>query len=209
VVALCQGCRESLVSRPRTRCLRCAAAVPENDRGPGCPACRKFPLRFDAAWTLADYQGALRTAVLRAKRTRGEPLALALGELVAEKLGKILEDWRPHVVLPIPLHWRRRLVRGTNSADVLAAAIGRRVGVQAPRDLLRRVKGTRPQGRLHPGQRFDNVRGAFHLEEASDFQGARVMLADDILTTGATASAGAQAVAVAFVARSDGTTRRT
>jgi len=109
----------------------------------------------------------------------------------------------------VPMYWKRRLVRGTNSPEIIARSVAAGLGVKARGRLLVRCRNTLPQADLSPRHRFSNVKGAFRVRKHRDLDGARVLLVDDILTTGATCSeaaralkkAGAAVVAAAVVAR--------
>jgi ComF family protein len=179
-----------------------------------CPACKDFLLKFDSVYPLGRYEGPLRNVVLKTKRSSAEAMSLAVGRLLAMRLGDKIRDFRPDVVAPIPMHWTRRLWRGTNSPELLAECLSRKLGMPVLRTLRRR-RYTSPQKDLPPRERFQNVRDAFALSRwrRQRWKDARVLLVDDILTTGATCSeaagllkrAGAAAVAVAVVARADGT----
>jgi ComF family protein len=146
------------------------------------------------------------------KHRRGEPLAAALTELLVRRRGQDLEDFRPDVVVPVPMHWWRRLGRGFNSPDVLAERLARVLRVPLALGLLVRRRNTVPQMRLAPKMRFQNLRGALQLRAGEAIAGRRVLLVDDILTTGATCSeaarvlkqAGAVWVGVAVLARAEG-----
>jgi predicted amidophosphoribosyltransferase len=117
---------------------------------------------------------------------------------------------RADVVVPVPMHWRRRLVRGTNSAAVLAEILASRLRAPLAAGLLRRRKYTKPQFECTPPQRWDNVRRAFSVASGYHLDDAHVVLVDDILTTGATCSeaarelrrCGAMCVTVVVAARS-------
>ena len=110
----------------------------------------------------------------------------------------------------MPLHWRKRFSRGYNQSDLLAKEIARLRGLRVKK-IVRRVKATAPQAGLSNSKRRLNMRGAFAVRKGVDLKGLRVLLIDDVLTTGATASAcakvlrraGAKHVAVAAVARTD------
>jgi ComF family protein len=176
-----------------------------------CPKCHQFRLQFDATWPLGAYEGELREAVLRTKRLAHESLSVALGQLLAQRRSAELARFQPDVVVPIPMHWWRRTLRGVNSPEILAEQIGRRLGCSVRRRALVRCRSTRPQKDLSPHERFSNVRGAFRLRRGRPdrWQGSHVLLVDDILTTGATCSeaagvfkrAGAAVVAVVVLAR--------
>lgn len=210
---VCEPCREKLAGEARARCRRCAAEVPEglsaSDR---CSACRHARFAFDAVHALADYRGELRQAVLRLKRVGHEPLANALAEMLWRSSSAGLEACNFDVIVNTPMHWWRRWRRGTSSPELLAAGLSKRLNVlHRPRAVA--CRRLRPlQSTLSRHQRMANVRGAFALRRGQPFRGARVLLVDDVLTTGATAGelsrllkdAGAQSVMVAVVARATG-----
>ena len=141
-----------------------------------------------------------------ADRTEGAPaygawLARAGAELLAEA----------DLIAPVPLHWLRLFSRRYNQAALLAQALGRRTEIPVVQDLLQRRRHTPPQGRLSAPARRRNVAGAFAVKPAHKdrLQDRRVLLIDDVLTTGATAAAcarvlrrgGAKAVDVLVLAR--------
>lgn len=211
---LCCACRELLVAGPRLTCRRCGAGVAEAlDAAAGCPSCQNRRLRFAEAMALGTYEGHLRAAVLRMKQPSGEPLSAAVARLLCQQHTERLRSWQPDVVVPIPMHWARRVVRGVNSAEVVAEVLARELRFPFEPRLLRRRRNTAPQGDLPQGERFANLRDAFRLRRGCSVGGARVLLVDDILTTGATCSeaarallrSGASEVAAAVVARAEGT----
>ena len=213
-ICLCLKCTQAVAPELGPCCHRCGAILPE-DFLPAerCPACKDFSLKFDAVYSLGRYQGALRELVLKTKRLSSEAVSLTVGRLLAQRLGEKLTAFRADAVLPIPMHWAKRLLRGVNSPELLAACLGRKLGVPVVRSLVR-CRYTGPQKDLLPRERFRNVRGAFRLRRSDRrrWQDAQLLLVDDILTTGATCSeaarllkqAGAAAVAVAVIARADG-----
>ena len=210
----CLKCLQLIAPELGECCLRCGAILPvEIEPTEQCPACKDFSLKFDAVFPLGRYDGALREVVLKTKRVAGEALSLSVGRLLAVRLRDKIVAFRPQAVVPIPMHWRRWLIRGMNGPELLAECLGRKLGLPVVR-MLRRRRYTIPQKDLLPRERFRNVRDAFGLRRwpRQRWQDARVLLVDDILTTGATCSeaarllkqAGAAAVAVAVVARADG-----
>jgi ComF family protein len=189
----CHGCREALTSDQVTRCRRCGAKCSHTqDSDAGCALCRASQLRFQRVHALGNYDGLLRDAVLRMKHRQHEPLSFAMAELLWEELGQQLQAARPDVIVPVPMHWTRRLRRGTNSPELVAAVLARQLHIPIVLGSLARGRNTQPQGNLTPPQRRENVRGAFHLRRTTDFRGARILLVDDILTTGATCSEAAR-----------------
>ncbi len=211
-ILLCDDCRQAVIDR-RPACPRCAADVPAMVDGETfCPQCRKPAPRFQAAVRLGRYEGALRSSILQIKHESAQPLAEALARLfVAERAGE-LAALQFDVVVPIPMHWARRIWRGVNNPDALARRVATRLAIPAAGHLLRRRRRTRPQTGLTRNWRLVNVRGAFQVGRSDDLPGARVLIVDDVMTTGATANeaarvlrqAGASFIAVAVLARADG-----
>jgi ComF family protein len=210
-VLLCGSCRKTLSTSP-ARCPRCGTAVQHQEHSEqGCRRCQRARFRFRGVVALGSYRGALREAVLRMKHIQGEALAMAMGRLLCQLHGAELAAAKPTMIAPIPMHWTRRLARGTNSAELLADALGRSLGVPVRRRLLRRTRRTRPQGSLSASRRRENVRQALAVRQASACRGACVLLVDDVLTTGSTANEAARAllkngasrVIVAVLARSE------
>ena len=109
------------------------------------------------------------------------------------------------------MHWARRLVRRANNAELIAAALAARLELPIWHRSLRRVRNTRKQGPMLRTQRLKNVRGAFRLLPEFDVHGKRLIIVDDVLTTGATCDeiakilkrAGAASVTVAVLARAE------
>lgn len=198
--AICNGC-SSMLAAGLVRCTTCGA-----ERHTG--RCRGG-FGGDGIVVLSDYVDEVRTAVLRAKRPAGEQLAAGLGELLVAKHREVVVGWRIDGVVPVPMHWLRRLARGTSAADEIATGIARTLRVPRHR-LLRRWRRTPRQNEVPADERWANVRGAFSRRGRP--AGRRLLLVDDVCTTGATLAecrrvlveAGASAVYAAVIARADG-----
>jgi ComF family protein len=215
-VFLCAACLRKLVPAAWNGCRRCGSRLSgEQAADGGCPKCRDAPFAFDQLIALGGYDEGLRDAVLRMKRPAHDAISLAVGRLLAARCQGLLAEDRPTLILPIPMHWARRLRRGGNSPEVLAGCLAESLRAPARRNVLVRSRHTSPQWPLTPDERHQNVRGAFRVRRPVAVKGARVLLVDDILTTGATCSeaarmlkqAGAATVAVAVVARASGASR--
>jgi len=151
----------------------------------------EFPSQtFDAVYSYGSYEGTLRKLVHLFKYTGVRPLARPFGELLARALPR---DQRFDLIVPMPLHWFKRWQRGFNQADLLAQEIGRKWQVPV-RNVVRRRKATSSQAGLSNAKRRANVQGAFRVARGQALNGLRVLLVDDVLTTGATASACARAL---------------
>jgi ComF family protein len=149
---------------------------------------------FDAAYSFGFYQDELRKLIQLFKYGRVQTLATPLGRLLARALPR---EQSFDVIVPMPLHWRKRWQRGFNQAGLLAHEIGRRTHTPV-RNALRRVKNTASQTGLTSSKRRKNVSGAFQASSRSRMRAAldghSVLLIDDVMTTGATAAACARAL---------------
>ena len=208
--ALCVECRHAIEAFARPYCRRCGIGDPVDGAG-ACRRCSDRRFRFSRVVRLGPYENELRSFVLRMKHVSDEPLSSALGNLLGAAceldFGDAGLDW----LAPVPMFWRRRMRRQTSSAEILAAAVGKRLGVPVYHRALSRTRNTRSQGDLPPGERRANVRDAFRLRRPNRVADTRVLVIDDVLTTGATCNevarilrrAGAREVSVAVVARTE------
>jgi len=210
----CPSCRSALTNDPFSSCPRCAATI-----GPfalaslkdGCTRCAGLPFRFERALRLGPYEGLLRDVILRLKHLNADGLAELMGELWAETLQTKLREVRADVVVPVPLHWRRRLERGYNQSLSLARGLAGRLALPIRPSWLRRIRHTPMQTEQTPSARQANVRGAFQATRKVS-RGACVLLVDDVMTSSATVNAaaaalrgaGADRVVVAVLARAKG-----
>lgn len=194
-VDFCAGCASALTADPHFTCPRCTSAVgPHADVSAGCPRCRDDRFQFESAGRLGPYDGPLRDAILRMKRQGGETLAAHVGWLWARHHADRFRALDVGVVIPVPLHWWRRVRRGYNQAEALSAPIAQMLRVEHRPGWLRRVRRTAYQTHLAVSDRRTNVRGAFRAARGARLAGATVLLVDDVLTTGSTAGDAARAL---------------
>jgi len=211
----CHGCWEELPWVGEMVCPRCGSAVPPNAAvARGCASCRGRRFGFSRAVAPLHYEGAARELVLRLKLGKEVSLAHVLGAVLANFLETGgLSRW-VDLVVPVPLHWRRRMTRTFNQAALLALEVGARFHLPVATRLLVRTRPTQSQTAFSALGRSLNVRGAFALARPflswrGSVAGKRILLIDDVLTTGATTSecarvlrqGGASDVVVATVAR--------
>ena len=209
----CSSCRQGLFSDSQETCPRCAGTIGPFAAIEGrCHACRDETFAFDQVSRLGRYDGLLRDAILRLKHQRGEGLAELLGECWAKEAAARFASLRFEVMVPVPLHWRRRWQRGYNQSAALCRGLARGLRLPDYPYWLRRVRHTPRQASQTPAGRKANVRGAFRARPGIPIRGRAVLLVDDVMTTGATASeaaralrmAGAERVGVAVLARAQG-----
>jgi ComF family protein len=173
-----------------------------------CLSCRNRPLLIDGIRSVGMFEGALRKAIHGFKYNYMRDLAAPLGDM-------LVGFWKEQplvveLIVPVPLHPRRHRSRGYNQAALLAAHMGQATGLPVALDVLRRVRHTVSQTNLNALERRRNVVGAFSCSDA--VRDKRVLLIDDVCTTGATLEAcsvalkqgGARSVCALTVARAAG-----
>ncbi|MFM7150206.1 MAG: ComF family protein [Gemmataceae bacterium] len=150
-------------------------------------------MAFDAAVRLGVYDEHLKWAILRIKNASQEGLAETLGEMLGSTHQTRLISFKPDLIVPIPLHWRKRLGRGYNQSQALARGLGFLLGISPSPSCLKRLRHT-PEQHLTTSTtaRKKNVQGAFFA--SARVAGRRVLLVDDVMTTGATAHEAARAL---------------
>lgn len=204
--AICPACREKIAWGYGDPCPRCA--MPGVSVG-GCHECQQRQHRFEIAIALGKHDGMLRDLVLRAKTAHDDALALALGDQLADAwqtryAGPVVDGL---IAVPSPLwgQWRRR----ANLPDLLVERMAKRLNVTRLSGALQFTRQVQKQHDLNRARRERNLRHALTTTAVYDIKGARLLVVDDVLTTGATAnemarallSAGATSVSVAVVAR--------
>ena len=193
-------------------CAVCAAPLgPHSDGSGGCIHCGKDRFAFEAAVSLGAHADDLRDAVHAAKGGGGRVATCQLAEDLVDRRGVELRAFDAVLVVPVPHHWTRRVLADHHAADEVARTLARALSVRFGGNILRaRVRAPR-QATLTPTERRANLRQTFALTRVGRVAvaGRRVLLADDVLTTGTTAHRcaallkgnGAAAVSVAVLAR--------
>jgi ComF family protein len=178
-------------------------AFPLDEEG-RCALCRSGLRGFDAAYCFGAYEGVLRELIHLYKYGKVRTLARPLSGFLAQALPR---EEAFDAIVPVPLYWRRRLQRGFNQAELLGRGVSLHTGIPLAK-ALRRLRPTPTQAGLSNSARRQNVATAFR---ARNVQGKRILLIDDVMTTGATAAscalalkqAGARRVSLLTVARVD------
>jgi len=195
---LCAGCAADFIAN-RPCCARCA--MPLAIAAPACGACLRREPPFAAAWAAFRYAHPLDLLEARFKFHRD----LAAGRVLADAL---VDRWRedmpesPDAIVPVPLHPTRLRTRGYNQTLELARPLASASGIALRPDLLERRRATEPQTGLDAAARRRNLRAAFTVPAAAPLP-ARVVVFDDVMTTGATLAECARALRRAGVTRVD------
>jgi ComF family protein len=206
-VIFCSECLAGIHPLTSPCCPRCALPFATEDGSDHlCESCLRTEPPFSRVAAIGTYEESLRVAVQRFKYEGAIVLDRPLGSLLAAVLEQD-DTFRPDLLIPVPLHPARLRERTYNQALLLARILGRRWRLPVPPLLLVRIRPTPPQQGLKAEVRQQNLKGAFALRRS--LHGERVLLIDDVLTTGATVrecsrvllAGGAGEVRVAVLAR--------
>jgi len=157
-----------------------------------CRQCSEHQYYFSKARAVGLYEGALREYLSELKYRYRPDLGEALGRLLVEWVRLDREYQKNDLIVPIPIHRQKLELRGYNQAELLANPLQRYLGIKLRSDIIVRDKLTESQNSLSKDKRFSNIAGAFRVVNTQGLSGASVLLVDDILTTGATASEAAR-----------------
>lgn len=214
-IPVCRTClHEPIPLSAEFFCISCRTPFQNGfplDSSGRCGLCRNGLRGFDAAYCFGAYEGTLRELIHLYKYGGIRTLTRPLGDLLSTALPR---DEQFDAVAPVPLHWRRQWQRGFNQSELLAQEIARRCGIPMVK-VLKRTRATLAQAGLSNTRRRRNVTQAFQCRRGARWhrriEGRAILLIDDVMTTGSTASscalalkrAGASRVALLTIARVD------
>ena len=211
-VPICDGCLASFKLIQGRTCAICGATLqaplgapePSTEResaagadGRICRVCAARPFAFQRARSYAQYEAELVRAIVTLKFERIEPLGRWFADRLAEVARVEPEALQADIVVPVPLHRQRLRERGYNQADLIAKPLAKRLGLPYRAVLLTRTRPRPDKHILTSKERWDSVRGAFATRPGSQVDNLRVLLVDDVMTTGATLDACAKALRAA------------
>jgi ComF family protein len=189
---VCPDCWRKLRTIPEPSCRRCGIPLAGTDSL--CPACRSRRHLFSFACSYGLFDEVFQQIIHLFKYRRRRSLAGPLAERLAVTLRADVRFSRMDAVIPVPLHPAKRRARGFNQSELLARELSRRVGFTIIKGVLVRVINTPSQSLLGFDQRVINVRDAFRVRIPERVRERHIILLDDVITTGATADACADAL---------------
>jgi ComF family protein len=217
----CPDCVPKLFSEG-AYCKRCGGRRYEVIESLGrCVRCQQSEFVFERAVILGEYQNEMRRLILKMKTDTFGNIAMEFAKLLIQVRGEELRSEQVQLVLPIPMHWKRRRKRKVNAPEIIAEKIASFLKIPAALHWVKQTRATEIQHYLSAAERAENVENAYRLNQPlrflfprpfSKIQGKKVLLVDDVLTTGSTCNAvsrillqaGAKSVTVCAVARAEG-----
>lgn len=181
---ICLTCLPKLKPVTAPWCMKCGKKL-SSQKQEFCRDCMDRTHKYDRARTLYEYPAAA-ASIYRFKYSGRQEYGEFFGEQMGDFLGEFIQGTKAEVLVPVPLHRRKFRARGYNQAACLAKALGRRMQLPVDEKLVRRVKNTAPMKTLNPAQRQNNLKKAFIMDRNDVKLYDRIILVDDIYTTGTT-----------------------
>lgn len=185
---ICSDCQAALPYLNPPACSVCGIPLAGAGTDHPCGSCISVPPPYRAARAALRYEGSCRDLIHTFKYLHASHLRRPLGLLLAGSLQPFAEEMRPDLLVPVPLHVSRLRQRGFNQAVLLGEILSRQWQIPLLRQGLQRVRPTIPQMELTRDQRLSNLRNAFQAKETKSVLNRRIMLVDDVFTTGSTLS---------------------
>jgi len=206
---ICTGCRDRLPLVKSPLCPVCGIPFIGVGDDHACGQCQTHPPQFESARAHLLYEDSARELINHFKYNHKTHLRRPLALLALEGLTEFITGQTPDLIIPVPLHRSRLRNRGFNQAVLLGDLFSSRLSAPMLVDGLTRTRQTEPQIELSAEDRRNNVKGAFAANRADMIYGKRILLLDDVMTTGSTVNecakvlkkAGATLVVVATIAR--------
>lgn len=184
---MCSACAKKVVYVGEPRCKKCGKPIRYEEQE-YCQDCVKQDFYYEQGRSLWLHKEPVSSSVYRFKyqnlRIYGEFYAKEMFRLY----GEVIRKWEIDLIIPVPLHWRRRMTRGYNQSEVIAKYLGEYTGIPVDRKAVRRNVYTEPQKQLDNKERRRNLRHAFEVKRRWESP-RRILLIDDIYTTGSTIDA--------------------
>lgn len=183
----CSICAKKLPWVKAPTCFRCGKPVGSWE-AEYCDDCLRTRHWFEQGAAAVTYTGAMRRSVYRMKADNRRDYLDFYARLMAEVLEKYRHIWQPELLLPVPMHWKKRQKRGYNQSELLAGKLSHLTGIPMDRTLIRCIHPHTAQKELGRTARMKNLEGSFALQRPPEHL-QRVLLIDDVYTTGSTVDA--------------------
>ena len=188
---ICEKCEKNLRYISEPKCKKCGKPFEPEESGSEfreyCMDCAKRAHAYESGMAVFQYSDELRESIYRFKYYNQRTYAEFYGKAMAH-YKKQIQDFGIQILIPVPISRKRRIARGYNQAELMAQALGRELNLPVNKNCLVREKNTLPQKELNEQERRNNLKNAFKISE-NVIKYKKVLLVDDIYTTGSTVDA--------------------
>lgn len=193
--ALCRHCQESIIFNTPAFCQKCGRTLSKISTALICPACTKTQIYFERAWASCPYQGVVKEMIHSFKYKNN----FSLGKHLSCLLIDFIQEYHLPItscdyIIPIPLSLAKLREREFNQAQILGFNLSLSLSIPMQENNLKRIRNTASQTELDHTARWRNIAGAFRVENPNAIDKKTILLIDDVITTGATASEAAKAL---------------
>ena len=181
---ICGSCMHNINYVSEPACLKCGKPV-KDEETEYCSDCSRQKHVYDQACALYEYSKNVKESIYRFKYYNKQEYAGIYANQMADRCGRMIRMWSPDVIIPVPIHISKYKERGFNQAGLIAQALGRAMQIPADEEYLVRIVKTQPMKELSNRERIKNLQNAFQVREKV-VRYRKVLIVDDIYTTGAT-----------------------
>lgn len=194
---ICGNCEPKLVYINEPKCKKCGKQI-ENNETEYCNDCSKNPHYYKRGIAAFLYNDMVSHSIYRFKYHNRRTYAEFYGAAIAKMYYPEIRRWQADVIIPVPIHEKKMIKRGYNQAELIANELGKNLDMKVDGRLLKRVVNTRPQKEMSRNDRKKNMENAFKITN-NVVEYKKIILVDDIYTTGSTIDACAKALLSAGV----------
>lgn len=182
---VCPSCVKKIRPISGARCFRCGKPVKADEEY--CMDCRNHTRFFTQGKGIFLYDSGMKDSLMKYKYYGRREYGRFFGKAMYIYGKEALERWKPDLIVPVPLYWRKQRMRGFNQAAYLAEQLSNHTGIPADCRLVKKVRQTKSQKKLDAAQRRKNLQSAFRVQTRVD--GRNILVVDDVYTTGSTIDA--------------------
>lgn len=187
VQEICDSCKEKVSYIKEPRCKKCGKPIRYEEQE-YCHDCQKQSFHYMQGRSLWIHKGAVPWSIYQFKYHNRRIYGKFYAKELYRVYGESIEEWGIDLIVPVPLHWRRRRKRGYNQAEIVARYLGELTGIPVDKHLVIRKKYTEPQKTLNNKERVKNLKHVFDVRKMT-VREKNILLIDDIYTTGSTIDA--------------------
>lgn len=189
---VCSDCMDKVKPVNKARCMKCGKFL-DNDESEFCYDCKHTKHEYTQCIAALPYEGEIKQSIYRFKYGGCREYAWWYANIIEKHCGRQIQIWNPDVIVPVPMYRAKVKVRGFNQAELVAQNLSKLLNIDINSQLLFRIRKTAPMKKLHAIERTKNLENAF-LARQKMIKYNKILLLDDIYTTGATLDACASAL---------------